>query len=283
MGASKERALSGAASALKRAENKVEHHDLDRPNDPLALRREASTLTAFMTVERLKGPQNRWVPTRSVFPAKNSTLRDEQVRSTAKDLIKTANTSGAEALPALDANFHLGSEWGGEIFGVSDARALAAYAAIGFPFVPVTVSSTHHFIDASLSVVFPGVTAPTTRLRRASVRVAQNMGLKSRETFPFAKTRQEHVTDSLWRIHDCLRDFLLEGELIRDDAAKRFTASIKATSLFPWLIDDRLDIIGEAFTVAYPNQARHGKVPSTPKGEEWTRGRTLPPSISSEG
>lgn len=279
-GVSQNRALRSAESALKGAAKKVRRDDLDRPNDPLPLWSEARGLPMFMAIEHLEEPQERWVTIQSVFPDQNR-ITDDQVRETSASLIKIATTSGIDALPSLTALFHLGSEWGGEIFGTKDIKALAAYTAMGFTHVPVTVASTHHFIDANLRLPFPTITSPTSRLRMTSARVAQSMGLKSQKTFPF-EVRQDRALASLWRIHDCLRDFLLEGELVRDDAARHFTATIKATSLFPWLMDDRLDVIRQAFTVAHPHQARHARVPSTPEGEEWTRRSSLPPSISSD-
>lgn len=281
MGGSNEvRAVRSAESSLKGAAKRVRRDDLDRPNAPLSLWTEARGLPMFMAVEHLSEPQNRWVPTRTVFPGQDR-ISDDQVRETAASLISTARASGVESLPPLTATFHLGSEWGGEVFGTKDARALAAYAAMGFTHVPVTVASTHRFIDARLHLPFPSITSPTSRLRMTSARMAQNMGLKSQKAFPF-EVRQDRALASLWRVHDCLRDFLLEGELIRDDAAKHFTATIKGTSLFPWLMDERLDVIRQAFTTAHPHQARHARVPSIPEGEEWTRRTSLPPSISSD-
>lgn len=281
MGASMKRALNSATSALKKAEGRLKGDPLDAPNKPLPLRTKATGLTQFLASETQPDTPTRWVPLRSVFPAQAGCATDAQVRSTARDLIKTSTAGGPESLPAVAADFHLGIEWGGEIFGAKspdDARALAAYAAMGLPFVPVAVAATYQFIDAQLSLPFPAVKSPVSRMRRASSRLSQSLGLKTRET----KTRQGQATENLWRIHDCLRDFLLEGELVRDDSLQRFTATIKSTSLFPWLFDDRLAVIGEAFAIAYPNQTRHGKVPTPPRTEVQDRAQCLPPSISSE-
>lgn len=283
MGVSRERAQNSAASSLKSATKRLRSQELAAPNTPLPLAQEAASLPMFLTHETHPEPVMRWVRTSTVFPSSDLRASDEQVRETATAFIDAAS-GDLDALPPLAAQFHLPSEWGGEIFGTKDTRALAAYAAMDFPYVPVQVRRTHHFIDANLTLPFPSLSTPAARLKITSARIAESMGLKGLESraLPFL-LNQEEAVGTLWRIHDCLRDFLLEGELIRDDNARRFTATIKSDSLFPWLADDRMEVLGTAFRIAHPRQARHGTVPSTPKGMEVVRRGTLPPSISSEG
>lgn len=278
MSVSKERAQNSAASSLKRANKRLRGQSLTAPNAPLPLARQAASLTAFMTAETLDEPLVRWVPASTVFPDTELRATDDQVRKTATDLIETGSDD-LDALPPLAAAFHLPSEWGGEIFGTSDGQTFAAYAAMDFAYVPVKVTHTHHFTDATLRLPFPIISTPIAQL---SV-ITEAMGRKGFLRVLPSLARREAEADTLWRIHDCLRDFLLEGELVRDDAQKRFTATIKSDSLFPWLADSRMDIIGSAFRLAYPRQARHGTAPSRPEGSGVSRRATLPPSISSEG
>ena len=282
MGASKERAQNSATSSLKGARKRIKRDHLDQSNAPLTLTRQASALPMFMAFETHPEPLVRWVHIDSVFPGTALRTTGDQVRETAVSLIETTEASTLDALPPLAATFHLPSEWGGEIFGTKDATALAAYAAMDFVYVPVEITRSHHFIDATLDLRFPATDAPSLSLKGISVRVAKETGLGPWKPFARSAERQERALASLWRIHDCLRDFLLEGELVKDEATRRYTATIKSTSLFPWLADERLDIIGEAFTTAHPHQARHGKVPSVTGDEGRRRKHTLPPSISSE-
>lgn len=282
MGVSKERAQNSAASSLRGAEKQLRRDALDHPNAPLSLVKQVSALPLFMAFETHPEPLTRWVPLHSVFPGAPTKATDEQVRKTATNLIAATEASSLDALPTLTATVHLPSEWGGEIFGTKDSLELAVYAAMGFTYVPVSINRTHHFIDAHLTLRFPSTSTPARALAKASARITKEMGLKSRTPTPRGPLAQEGALASLWRIHDCLRDFLLEGELVKDEASRQYTATIKASSLFPWLADERLDAIGEAFTTAYPRQARHGKVPSVDASEKKRRERTLPPSITSE-
>lgn len=282
MGVSKERAQNSAASSLKGATKRLQGQTLATPNDPLPIAKDGTSLPMFLTYETHDEPLTRWVPIRSVFPGPTPSTTDDAVREAAKTLVKTASNS-LDSLPHLKTTFHLPSEWGGEIFGTRDTRTLAAYAAMDFAYVPVTVKRTHHFIDSTLTLPFPEVPTPYAHLRITSARIAEDMGLKGfgMRRIPVLE-RQPQAVAALWRIHDCLRDFLLEGELVRDDARRQFTATIKGESLFPWLADDRMKVLGEAFRRAYPRQARHGTIPSAPEGSEVVRRSTLPPSVSSE-
>lgn len=282
MGASKERAQNSAASSLKGAAKCLRQEVLRTPNAPLPLAQQASALPMFLSFKTLPEPLTRWVPTSSVFPSTEARATDDQVRATATRLIETASND-LDALPPLTITLHLPSEWGGEVFGTKDTEALAVYAAMDFAYVPVKIARSHRFIDANLRLPFPVISTPAARLKITSSRIAESLGLGGLEhkSLPFL-VRQERAVANLWRIHDCLRDFLLEGELIRDDALRQFTATIKGDSLFPWLADDRLEVLGTAFRLAHPRQARHGTIPTTPEGLEVVRRGTLPPSISSD-
>lgn len=282
MGVSKERAQNSIASSLKSAAKHLRRDVLCPPNAPLPLAKQASSLPMFLSFKNLPEPLTRWVPISSVFPSTETRATDDQVRTTATRLIETTSHD-LDSLPSLTITLHLPSEWGGEIFGTNDTEALAAYAAMDFAYVPVKITRSHRFIDANLRLRFPATSTPAARLKVASFRLAENLGLKGLEykNLPFLM-RQEQEVATLWRIHDCLRDFLLEGELIRNDALRQFTATIKGESLFPWLADDRMDVFGKAFHQAHPRQARHGTVPTTPEGLEGARRATLPPSISSD-
>lgn len=277
-GPSRERALRSAASALKGAAKKIKA-DLSAPNEPLPLGDDAASLPMFLKAKTLPEPQERWTALSTVFPEPTSiTPADEAVRARASALIATAEAQGPESLPPLEASFHLGSDWGGEVFGTRDREALAAYAAMGFSHVPIRVATSHHFIDMRLTIPFP---SPSVVQRNAVSAWVVN-AWRERTNRQGVKSRAEREAETLWRIHDCLRDYLLEGELVRDDARKQFIATIKHDSLFPWLVDERMDVFETAFRAAHPHQARHGTVPTVPEGSRKVRRETLPPSISSD-
>lgn len=284
MGVSEGRAVRSAESALSGASKRLRREDLTQSNNPTSLLSAVRRLPTFLGREQgAEVPYTRWIATSAVFPAPHSrVLSGEAIRAEGERIL--ADVESAHDLPPLHANAVINAEWGGSIIETRDRLALAVYAAVGLRHVPVKITAPpHRFIDANLTIPFPPPPPALANLRISSARIANDLGLRGRGRGPIPfVARQDEATSALWRVHDCLRDFLLEGELIRDDERRQFTLKVSGESLFPWLMDERLAGIGDAFRVAHPNQSRHGRVPTVPKGEELVRRGTLPPSISSD-